>query len=47
MTADLETDMLEISSGKKNLQNVIKKSQNILHEAATALENKKEIIKNF
>ncbi|MCQ2052668.1 MAG: DNA topoisomerase I [archaeon] len=46
MTADLETDMLEISSGKKNLQNVIKKSQDILHEAATALESKKEIIKS-
>lgn len=46
MTADLEVDMLEIINGKKTLQDVIKKSQNILHEAATALENKKDIIKS-
>ena len=44
MTARLESDMLKISSGERTLDGVVEESQNMLYEAAVALENDKEAV---
>ena len=42
MTSKLESDMIEISEGNDTLENVVKKSQNMLYEVASKITSEKE-----